>query len=57
MEKKSMAFVVACKKYFGQQPGQSLTEFQAEVRKLTPADKAELAPLLAKELGEPVAEV
>lgn len=47
-------FIVACKDYFGFAPGQSLLDFKNEVAKLTPADRAELAPMLAKELGYPV---
>jgi len=48
---KTTGFVVAAKTYFGFLPGQTLMEFRDEVAKLTPADRAELAPMLAKELG------
>lgn len=55
MEVKPTAFIVACKAYFGFAPNQSLLEFKEEVSKLTPADRVELAPMLAAELGKPVA--
>ncbi len=48
------AFIVACKEYFGFKPGQTLLEFKAEVAQLTPQDRAELAPMLAAQLGVPV---
>lgn len=51
---KPTAFVVAAKKYFGFLPGQTLLDFKNELAKLTPADRAELAPLLSKELNEEV---
>ena len=35
-------FVVACKRFFGQKPGQTLKEFAGELRQLTPADRADL---------------
>lgn len=46
-----MGFVTACSKYFGKLPGQTTSEFAKELRALTPEDKADLAPLLSKELG------
>ncbi len=49
-----MKFKTACSKFFGKQPGQTLKELMAELDELTPADREELAPLLAAELGEPV---
>lgn len=60
METKPKSFVVACKSYFGFKTlpngqTQSLLDFKTEVQQLTPADRAELAPMLAKQLGEPVA--
>lgn len=55
MEKKAIAFIVACKKYFGFSPGQTLNEFKEEVSKLTPADRKEMAEGLSKEFGEEVA--
>jgi len=48
------AFVAACAQYFGRKEGQTLSEFQKECNQLTPKDKAELAPLLAKAIGEDV---
>lgn len=47
-------FVVAAKTYFGLKTGQTLLEFKAEVDQLTDKDCAELAPLLAKEVGDEV---
>jgi hypothetical protein len=46
-----MKFSVALKKFFGLKGDQTLSQFLDESRKLTPADKAELKPLLEKELG------
>ena len=54
MEVKPTGFIVACKKFFGFKPGQTLREFKTEVKELTQADRDELAPLLAQALGEPV---
>ena len=47
----TMGFVVACSKFFGSKPGQSLLQFAGEVRQLTDKDKEELRPFLEKELG------
>lgn len=57
---KPVSFVVACKSYFGFKTlpngqTQTLLEFKNEVGALTPEDRAELAPLLSKELGYTVA--
>lgn len=49
-----MKFVVAAMKFFGKKDGQSIPEFSEECKKLTAEDRAELAPLLAAELGTPV---
>ena len=54
MEEKVTGFIVACKEFFGFAPGQSLLDFKNEVSQLTPADRAEMAPLLSKLLGKPV---
>lgn len=54
-EIKLTGFIVACKEYFGFAPGQSLLDFKNEVALLTPADRAEMAPLLSQLLGKPVA--
>ena len=37
--------------YFGRKDGQTLAEFNDEVKKLTPENKSELAALAAVELG------
>jgi len=34
-----MSFTAACKHYFGYKPGQTLGEFMAEVKELTPEDR------------------
>jgi hypothetical protein len=47
-ENKSVTFVVACKQFFGLLPNQTLQEFAAELRKLTPEDKQELIKLFAE---------
>lgn len=39
------------RKYFGNQPGQTLSEFIQEAKKLSAKDKQELAEIAAKELG------
>ncbi len=54
METKPTGFIVACKAYFGMLPGQTLQQFKEEVAALTPADRAELAPMLAQALGKEV---
>lgn len=42
MELKTCSFVQACREFFGILPNQTLPQFAAELRTLTPADKAEL---------------
>lgn len=42
---QTLTFAAACKHYFGLHPGQTLQEFTAELKKLTPEDKAELIRL------------
>lgn len=37
---KLMAFVAACKDYFGLKPGQTLGEFAQEIKALTEEDRA-----------------
>jgi len=49
-----MNFPSAAKRFFGLKPGETLQEFAAELKQLTPADKEELCVLLSKELGEEV---
>lgn len=50
-----MSFVTACHTYFGRKPGQSLGEFGAELKALSPQDRRELAQLLSVELETEVA--
>jgi hypothetical protein len=50
-----MSFVTACHTYFGRKPGQSLLEFGAELKALSPQDRRELARHLSVELGTEVA--
>ena len=42
---KNCTFIVACREFFGLKTGQTLQEFAAEIRQLTPGDKAELVEL------------
>ena len=54
-----MTFVAAARKYFGFKENgykgkTGLSSFAEEMKELTPEDRAELAPLLTKELGEEV---
>ena len=53
-DQKKMGFVPACKQFFGFHPNQTLMGFRDEVHALTPEDRAELAPLLSKEIGRAV---
>ena len=41
-KKVPMAFVGACKDFFGFLPGQGLRDFHEEIKKLTPEDRAEI---------------
>lgn len=50
----SKPFVVAAKQVFGLKDGETLTEFKRECDELTMKDCEDLAPLLAKEIGEEV---
>jgi hypothetical protein len=50
----TVSFIIACKRFFGLKPGQGLTDFNQEVKALTPKDRGELSEMLAVELGEPV---
>lgn len=47
---KQMSFMAACKDYFGMRQGQTLSEFLAEVKALTMADREELK-VLFKSVG------
>ena len=51
----ALRFAVACKKYFGLLEGQPFAQFTAELKKLTPEDRKELAAELTKELQDEVA--
>lgn len=46
-----MTAVQAIRHFFGMKPGESLSEFMAELKALSPEEKQELAELSAKELG------
>ena len=39
---EDMPFVVACKKFFGMHPGQTLPEFTHEIKALTEQDREDL---------------
>lgn len=41
MDLKSMTFVMACNSHFGRKPGQTLQDFNAELKALTPQDRAD----------------
>ena len=43
--------LVVLKEYFGMQPGQTISGFNEEVKKLSPESKEELVIGAAKELG------
>lgn len=51
MAEQTKSFVNAAVTFFGRKPGQSIADISAELKALTPEDRAELAPLLSKELG------
>ncbi|MET0785361.1 MAG: hypothetical protein ABWY25_01475 [Paenisporosarcina sp.] len=44
-ELKLVTFIQACKLFFGLLPNQTLLQFMAEVKALTPADKTEMVEL------------
>jgi hypothetical protein len=46
-----MAPVVIMKKFFGTKPGQTLQEFNEELKQLSPEERDELVKLAAAELG------
>lgn len=54
-DNSTLSFVVAAKKFFGMRQGQTLADFSAELKLLTPDDRKELAAGLAAVLGQPVA--
>ena len=39
---ETMSFIAACRKFFGTKPGQTLQDFAAEIKSLTPQDKIDL---------------
>lgn len=45
MDLKKMSFVLACNSHFGRKPGQSLQEFNQELKALTPKDRADLTEM------------
>lgn len=45
-----MTFTVAAMKIFGRKEGQGIHEFGAEVKALTPEDRADMAPLMTEAL-------
>lgn len=49
-----IGFMAAVSKYFGKKEGQTLGDFKKEVDELTDKDRADLAPMLAKVLGDEV---
>jgi len=50
----TMSFVVRCKNYFGLLPGKTIRDFSAELKALTPEDKAEFCSLF-NAIGLPTA--
>ena len=42
---KKESFVLACSHFFGKKPGQTLKEFNDELKDLTPVDRIELISL------------
>lgn len=44
----AITFVMACKQFFGFLPGETLQEFAAELRQLTPKDKQDLIAEFAR---------
>lgn len=42
---KHVSFIHACREFFGMLPGQTLQQFAAEIKQLTPDDKQELIKL------------
>lgn len=49
-----MKFVVACSKFFGKLPTQTMSQFAEEIRQLAPKDRKDLIPELEKELGQEI---
>lgn len=48
---QKIKFAVACYRFFGRKSGQTMVDFNTEVKALTDTDKAEIAPLLSVALG------
>jgi hypothetical protein len=47
---KSMTFVMACNSHFGRKAGQSLQDFNAELKALTPKDREDMIAMF-REIG------
>lgn len=50
MDLRQMTFVAACNTFFGRKPGQTLQEFNGELKQLTDKDRAEMV-LLFRDVG------
>ena len=50
MDLKKMSFVMACSSHFGRKPGQTLQEFNRELKELTPKDREDLTTMF-RDLG------
>lgn len=48
---KETSFIAAAQAFFGRKSGQSLGDFTAEVKKLTPQDREDMIPGLEANLG------
>ena len=46
-----ISFAAGAKRFFGLKKGQTVGEFAAELKQLTPKDRADLAPELSRALG------
>ena len=45
MDLKSMTFVMACNSFFGRKQGQTLQDFNTELKALQPKDRADLTEM------------
>lgn len=48
---EKISFMSACVRFFGQKEGQTKLQLGQEVKALTPQDRIDMTPGLAKELG------